>query len=335
MLQEKLKKRQGISLVVLIYLLVIAVILLFALTSPINHEFKKYSQEISQTNQNVTFHLKEMSKLNMVWLTIRFESKADLGINLEIVLDLRLYGSKSQNQEYSYIQKLHQKLNISCPLSNEKKIVCSRKNIFYLPILDYQNYKFEANLTNEKMTSYLSEASFCVHTINETMTIIDIALRYFFIVVFIVLLIFFTYRKKKSPPNSLKIEQKSTTILMIGMIFFLGPLHIFFHTSHNIAWKILEVLFESIFITLILIYLLCTTDGLRVKSFNRKRYSIIFLLSETRFKESFFFLELTPLFSSTIWVLSFSFFYLPMQPDTDGDEEKEEGDSLVTTDTSF
>ncbi|KAJ6254703.1 transmembrane protein [Anaeramoeba flamelloides] len=253
----------------------IFIIIYFTFLSPADHETEYFQKNITTSPFNESIIFTGTSELNqMLWINLEFEKNVPIGVNLDVDVTIRYYGSNanlnSNSQsildlsKYKSLGKISERINVTCLYKPEDKQSCNTNKIMHLAHLSYNHYYFNILLTEDKMPLYFSQATFSINNFSKKSSISELTARSFFILIFLIQLILFIYKMKKKDKKSLKIEQKFIPLLITIQILYLNPFHSAIHFTDSIVWRFIDIIFESLFNSTILVYLLCSHGGLRI-----------------------------------------------------------------------
>ncbi|KAJ6238837.1 transmembrane protein [Anaeramoeba flamelloides] len=281
--------------------LLLLVVLLLLFFAPKNEVTKQpHSDTYTVINQQTNKHsvvLEDLSQLNRyLSLSIVGYTNSTIGVIHKINVSGSLYGSSSKidNQEQAtLVQKLDITSKILCLYPNTSTIrECVATKLFTLPHLKYPNYYFD--LTTEIFSSSepLQEIKFEYQTVPRSRSILFVTFKSIFAFFYLGIFVYVLKKYTSSSANKRSYEAKWVPYLVLSLFFWNNPFHAAVYTLGSKGWRILELIFESIFYSLFLLFCLCAFDMIRKKVKNEnsnnenpqnKRLPLLFYLPKIIF----------------------------------------------------
>lgn len=196
-------------------------------------------------------------------------------------LNIHLYKNKENLDRISSPTKFYNRSrNLHC--INE---ACDLFNILHLDYLHVEQYTVELRLYNLNDINGINikDFIFTFNSYNPSFTRLELWFRFFFLICNFIVIIIYTKSLKKFSVRDWSIEQKWMFILLRSLLFFNNPLFPLNVLVDSWIPHVLDALFQSTFLSLILVFWLSVFHGVRHNdrnflTFYVPKFLIVFLI---------------------------------------------------------
>jgi len=122
----------------------------------------------------------------------------------------------------------------------------------------------EIGLPTSSGSEFVGDVEFTLYRYSKPFGDMELSYRMIFLFITIIILIFFIARMRKTNFLDWSFEQKAVLILLVGLIFYNDPLYGFTFLAKGWFFEFLNSVFETLFISLILLFWLVVIDKIRM-----------------------------------------------------------------------